>query len=97
MVVMIAPAVQLKIHVGVPRQPKFGFSALEIYRPVIDCQMVAHQFQFFHWLAQVGFHVQYVVAARRDPHTAFERNFDGLGFRLPKPQERLHIGFLFEM
>src|SRR5260370_41111563 len=69
----------------------------EIHRASSDRPMVTHQRKFVDRLVRVSFHVENIITARCNPHTALQWNLDSLGFRLPKPQERLHIALLLEM
>src|SRR5258705_1957382 len=82
--VMVVMAVQIEENLRVPRQPQLRLHSVELNRTIINRYVVTNEFQVFHWLPQVRFHVKDVKAVCRNPNAALERHFHCADFCLPQ-------------
>ncbi len=95
--VMVVVAVQVEKYFRCPREPQLGFGFLEFHGTVVDRNVIPRQFQFLHWVTQIGFNVQHIETVRGYPYAAFEWNFHRPNLCLPKPKKRPLSRFLREV
>lgn len=74
MAMMIAFAMQLHVELGVPREPQGSVGVSELYRSVVDDEVVAGKFEVRERLAEIGLNVQEVVGVGGNPDAAAQRN-----------------------
>src|SRR5258708_11816845 len=92
--VMVAVAVELHVHLCAPGKPQRGIAGREIHGTIVDEQVIPRKAEYLVRLQQVGFDAKDIEARGRDPDAAFYRNLIELSITPPIPDSSPGI-FLF--